>query len=102
MAMNFGDNAFGYEVAVAAWFVVLIYYLFVTMVAGRGGKPRVAVASYNAPVDMSPAVAAWLLQRGDMPRAVAAALVNMAAKGYVKLEQSSDLVSVTQLPGASD
>jgi hypothetical protein len=102
MAMNFGDNAFGYEVAVAAWFVVLIYYLFVTMVAGRGGKPRVAVASYNAPVDMSPAVAAWLLQRGDMPRAVAAALVNMAAKGYVKIEQSSDVVSVTQVPDASD
>ena len=102
MAMNFGDNSFGYEVAAAAWLVVLMSYLFVIMVAGRRGKPRIAVASYSAPPDISPAVAAWLLARGDMPRAVAAALVNMAAKGYVKLEQSSDLVSVTQVLDAPD
>jgi Predicted membrane protein (DUF2207) len=99
--MNFGDNAFSYEVAAAAWFVVLMSYVFVIMIAGRRGKPHVAVASYIPPVDISPAVAAWLLARGDMPRAVAAALVNMAAKGYVKLEQSSDLVSVMQVQGGS-
>jgi len=102
MTMNFGDGAFGYEVAAVAWLVVLVYYLIVLMLAGRGEKPRVAVASYDAPVDVSPAVAAWLLQRGDMPRAVAAALVNMSAKGYVKLEQTTDLVSATLVPDASD
>ena len=100
--MNFGNNTFGYELAAAAWLIVLVSYLFVIMISGRRGKPHVAVASYTAPADISPAVAAWLLARGDMPRAVAAALVNMAAKGYVKLEQSSDLVSVTQVLDASD
>ena len=98
--MNFGDNAYGYEVAVAAWFVVLIYYLFVTVVARRKGPRRVAVTRYQAPVDVSPAVAAWLLECGKMPRAVAAALVSMAAKGCVTIEQSEDLVSVTQVPSA--
>ena len=100
--MNFGNNTFGYELAAAAWLIVLVSYLFVIMISGRRGKPHVAVASYTAPADISPAVAAWLLARGDMPRAVAAALVNMAAKGYVKLEQSSDLVSVSQVLDASD
>lgn len=55
------------------------------------------MASYSVPAGASPAVAAWLLERNDLPRAVAAALVNMAAKGYLKIEQSNDLFSVAQL-----
>lgn len=98
--MNFGDNAFGYELAVAAWCVVLVYYVLLATVVLRRGPLRVAVTRYQAPVECSPAVAAWLLERGKMPRAVAAALVSMAAKGCLTIEQSTDLVSVTEVPGA--
>jgi len=37
------------------------------------------------------------MEHGRLSRAMAAALVNMAAKGYVKIEQSQDLVTVTQI-----
>src|SRR4029077_10122170 len=39
----------------------------------------------------------WLFEPGKLPRAMAAAFVNMAAKGYLKIEQKGDLYSLTQL-----
>jgi hypothetical protein len=43
----------------------------------------VLVAQYNPPKEASPAVAAWLLERGALPRVMAAAIVNTAAKNYL-------------------
>jgi Predicted membrane protein (DUF2207) len=81
---------------VAVLAMVTAYYALVALVVRRHGPQHVSVARYQPPSGVSPGVAARLLEH-TLARAVAAALVNMAAKGYVKIEQSADLCSVTQL-----
>jgi len=93
--------AAGYDPAILALFLVFAYYSFVTLFRRSAPSNHVSVPSYSVPAGASPAVAAWLLERNDLPRAVAAALVNMAAKGYLKIEQSKDLFSAVQLNSGS-
>lgn len=83
--------------AVVALIFVLLYFVVVAL-AIRIFEPRpVLVAQYEPPRGISPAVAAWLLERGALPRALGAAIVNMAPKRYLRIEQSGDLYSITQL-----
>jgi hypothetical protein len=91
----------GYDLAILGLVVVLAYYLFMSLAVRIPRSRRMAVASYEPAAGASPAVAAWLLECGNMPRAMAAALVNMAAKGYLTIEQSSDLFSVTKAANAA-
>ena len=83
--------------AVSALIFVLLYFVIVALAIRIFEPQSVLVAQYKLPTGVSPAVAAWLLERGALPRALAAAIVNMAAKRYVKIEQDGDLYSITQL-----
>jgi len=93
---EFPNVLHGYTPAILALVLVAAYFALVVLIVRRPGPQRVSVPRYQPPPGASPAVAAWLLER-DLSRAVAAALVNMAAKGYLKIEQNQDLCSVTQL-----
>jgi hypothetical protein len=86
----------GYNPAVLAMFFVAAYFALVILIVRRPGPQHVCVPRYQPPSGASPAVAAWLLER-DLSRSVGAALVNLAAKGYLKIEQNDDLYTVTQL-----
>jgi hypothetical protein len=97
---EFPDVLHGYTPAILALVLVGGYFAVVALIVRRPGPPHVSVPRYQPPAGASPAVAAWLLER-DLSRAVAAALVNMAVKGYLKIEQNQDLCSVTQLPSGS-
>lgn len=87
----------GNQPAVFALTFLLLYFIIVALTIRLFERQPVLVARYEPPKGASPAVAAWLLERGALPRAVAAAIVSMAAKGYVKIEQRGDLYSITQL-----
>ncbi|HEV2617619.1 MAG TPA: hypothetical protein VGU63_13530 [Candidatus Acidoferrales bacterium] len=87
----------GYELAGLALAFVVLYFLLVALVLRLFEPQPVVVARYEPPTCASPAVAAWLLERGALARAMASAIVNMAAKAYLKVEQNGDLYSVTQL-----
>jgi uncharacterized protein (TIGR04222 family) len=97
---EFSNILQGYTPAILALIFVAAYFALVVLIVRRRGPQRVSVPRYQPPPGAAPAVAAWLLER-DLSRAVAAALVNMAAKGYLKIEQSQDLCSVTQLQSES-
>lgn len=95
---NFNDFvAMGYALAGLALAFVVLYFLVVALVLSFFDPKTVVVARYEPPKTASPGVAAWLLERGNLSRAMAAAIVNMAAKGYLKLEQKDGIYSVTQL-----
>jgi len=98
---NLQNFAAGYDPAILALFLVFVYYSLVTLIRRTSPSNHVSVPSYSVPAGVSPAVAAWLLERNHLPRAMAAALVNMAAKGYLKIEQSNDLFSALQLESGS-
>ena len=97
---DFG-NLHGYDVPLLTLPLVLAYFILATLIVRRSVREPVSVPSYAPHEGASPAVASWLLER-DLSRAVAAALVNMAAKGYLKIEQRQDLCTVSQLPAKSD
>ena len=94
---DFNNFATVYQLASLALLFVFAYFVLVSGILRIPRSRRVSVPRYEPPAGASPGVAAWLCERGRLPRAIGAALVNMAAKGYVKIEQTEDLVSVTQL-----
>lgn len=87
----------GYALAALALVIVIAYFLSAVLTLQIFTPQTVLAVRYEAPKGASPAVAAWLLERGALPRAVAAAVANMAAKGYVQVEQRGDSYSITQL-----
>lgn len=78
------------EFRTLAWYGVaaVTSYFFVVSAALRW-RPRrgVRVAKYDPPTGISPALAAYLLERGVSDKPFVVAIVNMAAKGYLRIEQ---------------
>jgi predicted membrane protein DUF2207 len=93
----FNYSVIGYQLALLALVLVCTYFFAVALAARLFVRQEPLVPSYEPPPGASPAVAAWLFERGKLSRAVAAAIVNMAAKGYLKIEQSGDFYSLTRL-----
>jgi Predicted membrane protein (DUF2207) len=81
----------------AALLFVVLYFAIAVLVRRSLAPSDVIVTCYEAPPNVSPALAAWLLHYGHVPRALAAAVVNMAAKKYVEIEQKGDLYSIYRL-----
>ena len=86
----------GYALAGLALALVILYFAAVALLQSLFVPKKTVVTRYEPPAGVSPGVAAWLLDRGKLPRALASAIVSMAAKSYVKIEQDGDLYSVTQ------
>ncbi len=95
--LEFNNFVAGYEPAVLALVLVFAYFVLVALILRIPGAQHISVPRYEPPPGASPGVAAWLLERGKLPRAMAAALVNMAAKRYLKIEQTEDLCSLIKL-----
>jgi hypothetical protein len=83
--------------AILALALVLFYFVFAVLALTLFEPKTVLVTRYEPSKGASPAVAAWLFDHGELPRALAAALVHMAVKGYVRIEQNGDLYTITQL-----
>jgi predicted membrane protein DUF2207 len=95
--MDFSTMATVNGFAALALVAVVLYYLLVAVVLRIPRSRPISVARYEPPPGISPAVAGWLCERGRLPRAIAAALVSMAAKGCVKIEQVEDVVTLRRL-----
>lgn len=87
----------GYVPVVLALVLVLAYFVLAALLLRVSGPAGILVSRYEPPPGASPAVAAWLFEPGELPRAMAAAVVNMAAKRFLKIEQSGELYSLTKL-----
>lgn len=85
---------------VLALLFVLAYFIIAKLWLSASEPPVVIVPRYDPPVGASPAVAAWLLSPGDLPRSIASAIVSMASKGFLRIEQNGDLYSIIRLETA--
>jgi hypothetical protein len=100
--LDFNNLVMGYTPAGLALLFVCTYFVLTLLILRIPRHRRISVPRYEPPAGASPGVAAWLCERGRLPRAMAAAIVNMAAKGYLKIEQFGNFVSLTRLAtGAS-
>jgi hypothetical protein len=89
--------AFAYHWAWIGLGIVAGYYVLMAMAFRWRPQRRVAVTRYEPPREISPAMAAYLFENGRCERAFAAALVSLAAKGYVRIVQKEDSFRLTKL-----
>ena len=73
-----------------AWYglvVVAVYYFLASMALRWRHRSGVRVTQYDPPPGVSPAVAAYLWERGVSDKPFVVALMHMASKGWLKIEQ---------------
>jgi Predicted membrane protein (DUF2207) len=73
------------------------YYVIVAIALHWRPKRKAGVTQYAAPAGISPAVAAYLFENGRYERAFAAALVSLAAQGFLKIYEEGDHFALTNL-----
>ncbi|HET8890326.1 MAG TPA: DUF2207 domain-containing protein [Candidatus Angelobacter sp.] len=71
----------------AGWTVVLLYYVMIWGMVGRDPARGTIVPLYEPPDNMSPAAMRFLERMGFDEKAFTAAIMGLAAKGYLTIEQ---------------
>jgi uncharacterized membrane protein YgcG len=71
----------------AGWIVVLLYYVMVWSMVGKDPARGTIVPLYEPPDNMSPAAMRFLERMGFDEKAFTAAIMGLAAKGYLLIEQ---------------
>jgi uncharacterized membrane protein YgcG len=83
------DNA-DLTAALGGLLLVIGFYLLVWLRVGRDPEPGVVIPQYEAPAGFSPGAVRFISRMGYDDKTFTAALVSLAVKGYVKLEQDQD------------
>lgn len=89
-----------YTIAWVGLLVIFLFYLVVGLMLRGRPQRRVHVTRYEPPDGVSPAAAAFLVESGRCERAFAAALVSLAARGCLGIEQEGDIFSLKKLRDA--
>jgi uncharacterized membrane protein YgcG len=77
--------------------VILLYYLIVWVAVGRDPAKGTIVALYEPPSGFSPAAIRYLERMSYDNKAFTCAVVNMAVKGYLKIENPDGTYSLQRL-----
>lgn len=80
-------------------FLLLAYYLFVWFMVGRGPASGTIIPLYSPPKGFSPADTRYLMQMGFDNKTMAAAVVDMAVKGYLKIEEAAGTFTLRKKDG---
>jgi uncharacterized membrane protein YgcG len=72
---------------IAGWIVVFLYYVMIWGMVGRDPARGTIVPLYEPPDNMSPAAMRFLERMGFDEKAFTAAIMGLAAKGYLTIEQ---------------
>ena len=86
---------------VSGFLVTLLYYLIAWSAVGRDPAPGVIVALYEPPSNLSPAAMRYLMHMGFDNKTFAAAILDMAVRGYLKITEQSGKYALT-LAGADE
>jgi uncharacterized membrane protein YgcG len=71
----------------AGWIVVLLYYVMIWGMVGRDPARGTIVPLYEPPDNLSPAAMRFLERMGFDEKAFTAAIMGLAAKGYLSIQQ---------------
>src|SRR5208283_2388461 len=69
--------------------VLLLYYLITWAEVGRDPQPGVIMPLYEPPATLSPAGMRYLVRMGFDNKTFAAAILDMAARGYLKIKEDA-------------
>ncbi len=96
------DAHLGLIAALVGFLLVLAYYLFAWNRIGRDPLAGAVVPLFEPPKGFSPAAVRYLLQMKFDNTGFAAALVSMAVKGAVRIDDNQGVFTVTRLSEADD
>jgi len=77
--------------------LVLLYYLAAWMLVGRDPRPGVMVVGYEPPPGLSPPAMRFLQRMGYDDRVMVSAVVDLAVKQYLTIQQQGSLYRLTRL-----
>ena len=100
LELFFRDNR-GALLLASGLFVTLLYYLIAWSAVGRDPARRVIMALYEPPANLSPAAMRYLMRMGFDNRTFAAAILDMAVRGYLTITERSGTYTLT-LTGADE
>jgi hypothetical protein len=83
-------------VAVIGLAVILLYYLLVWFAAGRDPARGTLMPIYSPPDDLSPASMRFMAEMGYDDKVFAAAVIDMAVKGYLSIREKSAKYTLTK------
>jgi uncharacterized membrane protein YgcG len=86
----------GETVGLAGLTLVLIYFVLVWLVAGRSPKRGAIVVRYDPPQDLSPAAIRYAKQMGYDDRAFSSAVLDLAVKGHLSIQQKDSSYVLTR------
>ncbi|HUL35331.1 MAG TPA: DUF2207 domain-containing protein [Candidatus Eisenbacteria bacterium] len=96
----FRDNR-GALLLVSGFCVALLYYLIAWSAVGRDPARGVVMALYEPPANLSPSAMRYLMRMGYDNKTFAAAALDMAVRGYLKITEQYGVYTLT-LTGASE
>jgi uncharacterized membrane protein YgcG len=79
--------------------IVLCYYFFVWVLVGRDPKPGTVIPLYHPPDGLSPAAVRYLVKMGYDDKLLAAAVIDMAVKGYVTIGKPDSVYEIKRANG---
>jgi uncharacterized membrane protein YgcG len=85
---HFWRDAWPALVGVGGLLLLLVYYLRAWTEVGRDPKGRIVIPRYAAPEGQSPASMRYLLRMGYDDRCLAAAILSLAVKGFLRIHHS--------------
>ncbi len=80
----------GFAVAGLIWLVVTFYYAFIWHRVGRDPQQGTIVPRWRPPTGISPAAARFVTEMGFDSKAIGAAIVSLAVKGKLIIEDDGD------------
>ncbi len=91
----------GAALALAGLLVLLIYYLATWWKVGRDPAAGTIIARFDPPRGISAAAARFVMEMGFDQKALAVALVSMAVKGFLRIDEDEDGVYTLEKTGAA-
>jgi len=88
----------GLAIALVGLIIVLVYYFFAWSLVGRDPKKEAIIAQYESPRGFSPALIGYIHKMGYRSQLLTAAIINLAIKGFIKIEKDRnyELVKLTK------
>jgi hypothetical protein len=102
MLSDFGGTISIYALAWIGVALTLIYFLIVTISLHWKSAHMVDVTRYEPPADVSPALAAFLIENGRCERAFAAALISLAAKEFLRIHEAGARFGLKKIQEADE
>ncbi|MBC8181280.1 DUF2207 domain-containing protein [candidate division KSB1 bacterium] len=82
--------------AILGMLVLLVYYLAAWLKVGKDPEKGTIFPLFKPPVRFSPAAVRFMMKMGYSDKVFAAAIVNMAVKGYVKITENNGDFTLTK------